>query len=312
MISKRRVFAFYFVVMLSFLSILGGASIEASSGISGEPSTDLFFMLDEPGSQERGGFRAEWNYTFLRGNRSYHVFDAPGESLTLNRSAHRKLHLVDWQLKYGLTDVWQAEGELVYKAYRQAVFGDGEKGNIDDGDFDRIFTGLSYQLLPISAERPSARIRGGIIWPNRSENEDIGQEAGIDLMGVSSYQVGSWIFNSNLGFSFTFNNHSMPSDIVFEKPPRSKEHDFRTLTYGIGAARALNENWQANLELDGVVFDTIELSQRVSRSLLRFTPGIYYTTDRYGWNGWLGFGMPFGISSDAAHIGFAIRTGMVF
>lgn len=228
------------------------------------------------------------------------------------RRYHRKAHLVDWNFKYGLTDVLQAEAQVVYKAYRQVVLSEAGKGNIDDGDFDRLFAALSYQVLRETDEHPGMRTRVGLLWPNRAENEDIGQGAGFDLMTNVSRHYGSWFVNGNVGFTMTFNNDIEPADTIFELTSRSKEHDFRTFLAGIGFSRSLNDNWQANMELDGRLFDRIELNERESQTEIRFTPGVYYQSDHPSWKGWVGFGVPIGITSDANHIGVAIRTGMTF
>jgi hypothetical protein len=271
----------------------------------------VLFNLPEAETLPRGLTRLEWNYSFLRGNRDDRVFNA-GQTTIGTRSNHRKTHLVTWRAAYGLTDRLQPEAELVYKAYRQHTHSDGdEHDRNDDGDFERIFTGLSYQAIQESVARPSVRLRGGALLPRRAETEGIGQEIGVDLLAVAGKQLGATRLTASTGFAITFANHDHPADPVFATPI-SKGHDLRTLTYGIGLARSLGNGWQARLELDGRAFDTIRLNRRRHESELTLTPGLLRVSEHGQWDSWIGFGVPIGLTNDTDHVGIAIRTGVSF
>ncbi len=271
----------------------------------------IFFTLQESAIQERGQTRAEWNYTFLRDNREDRVFNASQAIGT--RSNHRKTHLVTWRIKHGLSDRLQPETEIVYKAFRQHTHGDGDTHDRnDDGDFERLFGGLSFQALRESDDLPDLRLRAGALIPRRAETEGIGEEAGFDLLAVLGKQVEATHMVAAVGFAMTFDNHDHPADPDFNQTPISKGHDLRTLVYGVGLTRALADRWQVNLELDGRAFDTIQLNRRIHESELTVTPGVVYSTTRGRWDGWVGVGLPIGLSDDTDHIGVAIRTGARF
>lgn len=292
---------------------LAGA-IEATAQPAGSRApAAILFNLQEGDTQEQGLTRAEWNYTFLRGNHARRIFNA-AQTRIGTRSNHRKTHLVTWRLKYGLTESLQPEAEIVYKAFRQHTHADAdEHDRNDDGDFERLLLGLSYQAGRESERLPAVRLRGGILLPRRAETEGIGEETGVDLLVSSSKQVGAARLTASMGFAMTFGNHDHPADPIFEdRTPISKGFGLRALTYGLGLTHPLSEHWQANLELDGKAFDTIELSKRVHENELTITPGLVYTTSRGRWETWLGLGFPIGITSDTDHLGVSVRTGAHF
>lgn len=271
----------------------------------------LNFNLPEAENQQKGRTRVEWNYTFLRDNRNDQVFNTSQAIGT--RSNHRKTHLVTWRIKHGLAERWQPEMEIVYKAYRQHTHSDGdEHDRNDDGDFERLYAGLSYQLLQESERMPALRLRVGGLWPNRAETEGIGQEGGFDILAAASKQVGPLRVSGMMGAAMTFDNHDHPADPIFNDTPISKGHDFRTVSYGVGLSRPLNPHWQANLELDGKAFDAIQLNRRVDESELTLTPGVFHTTFHEDWEAWLGLGLPIGLTHDTDHVGVSWRMGARF
>ena len=277
-----------------------------------QPSPQILFTLPEATTQPKGMTRAEWNYSFLRGNHTMFVFNEP-QTVTGIRSNHRKTHVVTWRLEHGLTDRLQPEVEIVYRAQRQHTHSDGdEHDRNDDGQLDRLFTGLSYQALQEADAVPALRIRSGLLWPSRQETEGIGQETGVDLLGALSKQLGTTRVFAMTGFAMTFDNRDHPADPIFTTPI-SKAHDLRTLSYGLGLTHPLTERWQANLELNGQAFDTIERNRRVHESELTLTPGVVYTSAHEGrWDSWIGFGLHIGLTEDTDRLGVAIRTGARF
>lgn len=284
---------------------------------AGEPGAargraSVLLALPEARIQEPGLTRVEWNYTFLRDNRLDHVYNTD-QTLTGTRSNHRKTHLVTWRFQHGLTERIQPEAEIVYRAYRQHTHSDGdEHDRNDDGDFERLFAGASYQALQESGHAPALRLRGGLLIPRRAETEGIGQETGFDLMASSSKRVGDCELSGAAGYGLTFDNRDHPADPVFTGTPISKGHDLRTFSYGLGLIRRLDTRWRANLELAGKAFDEIVLNRRAHKSAVSLVPGLVYTSSGSRQDVWLGFGVPIGLSRDADHFGVAIRTGARF
>jgi len=272
----------------------------------------LLLQLPEAEQQAVGTTRAEWNYTFLRGNVQRPVFNAD-QSRIGTRSQHRKTHLVSWRVKRGLSARDQLELEPVYKAFRQHTHGDGDTHDRnDDGDFERILVAWSRQLLVESWRWPALRVRAGLLLPRRAETEGIGQETGFDLLAASSRRVGDLRVHGAMGFAMSFENRDHPADATFTETPISKGHDLRSLSYGIGATHPLGGRWQAALEVSGRVFDAIELNRRIHESELSVTPGVFLTSAPEAWSWWVGVGVPIGLTSDTDHLGVAIRTGARF
>lgn len=294
------------------------AGTALAAAIETAPAAQVLFSVPEADTLEPGLIRAEWNYTFLRGNHHDRVFNT--DQTIGTRTNHRKTHLVAWRLRYGLTDRLQPEAEVVYKAYRQHAHGDGDTHDrFDDGDFERLFAGLSVQALRESAHLPALRLRGGVLAPRRAETENIGQETGFDLLASSSKAFGGVRLFSSAGFAMTVGNRDHPADSVFNDTLISKGHGLRTLTYGVGAAAPLSDRWQANLELDGRVFDAIQLNRRIHKSQLTLTPGLVYRKAFPRRETWCGLGFPIGIIRaheslihDTDYFGVSIRTGIVF
>jgi len=301
-----------FAAELALSCLLAGGVWAETFAASENVSPELWVTLPESSTQAAGAFRLDWGYDFQRGNRADRVFNAD-QTQTGTRRNRRKTHLVDWQVKYGLTDRLQLETDLLYQAYRQHTHSDGdEHDRNDDGDFDQIFTGMSWKLLRESASRPALRVRGGLRWPNRAENEGIGQEFGVDWLAVAGKQFGAIRVTGSVGVTVTFDNHDQPADPIFQTTPFSKGHDLRTLAYGLGLSRALDERWQLSLELAGRTFDTIELNRRMQESALALTPGLFYRGRLRHADIWVGIGVPIGLTHDTDHIGVSIQTGLRF
>ena len=270
----------------------------------------MWFALQESEVQALGRMRLDWNYTFLRGNRYDQVFNAD-QSLIGTRRHHRKTHLAEWRLRYGLRERLEADAEIMYQAYRQHTHSDGdEHDRNDDGDFERYFAGLSYQALRESATRPAVRLRGGMRFPNRAENEGIGQELGLEALAALGKRLGEVRVGAMAGFSVTCDNHDQPADPIFSATPYSKGHDLRTLAYGIGMAYPASARWQVNLELAGRIADTIRLNRRIHQSQLTATPGVIWAADPGRRDVWVGLGLPVGLTNETDHIGVTVRVGM--
>lgn len=271
----------------------------------------VLFSVPEAQTQERGRTRLEWGYDFLRRNFSQPVFDASQQRGT--RSQHRKTHLVTWRAAYGVTDRLQVESEAVYQAYRQHTHLDGdEHDRNDDGDFERLSTGVTMVLAAETLSRPNLLLRGGVRLPSRADTEDIGQEAGFELGVSTGKEVGLVRLTASTGWAMTFDNHSHPEDPVFPATLTSKGHDLKTVRYGVAASRRLTAHWQANLELAGAWAEDIELNRRVSRTTLTCLPGVLYQTRWGAAEPWVGLGIPIGLTSDTDHLGVAVRTGVKF
>jgi len=306
---------------LSALAALGlicglcaaGPSARASEG-GGAPGRELLFGIPGTQTQPRGATRGEWNYTFLRRNFTQRIFDTGQHEAV--RSQHRKTHVVTWRAEHGLTERVQADAEVVYHAYRQHTHSPGdEHDRNDDGDFERLYAGFSYQVLEESDAQPALRMGGGVLLPSRAETEGIGQEAGLDVMAASGKDIGHWRVGGALGFSMTFGNRAHPADPVLSNlalVPISKPHDLKTLRYGVAMTRAINDRWQGNLELIGETYEYIELNQRRHASTLSLTPGLFVSLPSDRFDGWVGFGVPIGLTEQTSHLGVAIRTGARF
>jgi hypothetical protein len=293
------------------LSLLWPSLATADDG-SAVGQDEAWFTLPESQVLAPARTRLTWNYTFLRGNRDDQVFNAD-QTLIGTRRNRRKTHLIEWRLHRGLTERLQAEAEIVYQAYRQHTHSDGDAHDRnDDGDFERYAAGLSYQALRESARQPAVRLRGGMRFPNRAENEGIGQELGFELLAASGKRIGAARVTAMAGGSITFDNHDQPADPIFTGTPYSKGHDLRTLVYGVGVAHPLHGRWRVHLELDGRVVETIRLNRRVHQSRLTATPGLIWTAKPGTWDAWVGFGVPIGLTDETDHVGIAIRTGVRF
>jgi len=252
------------------------------------------------------------DYLFLRENFTTRVFNAAQTQQGL-RSQHRKTHLVTWRVQHALTERLQPEAEVVYQAFRQHTYSDGDlKDRNDDGDFERLLLGISYQVVRESPRLPAVRWRSGVLIPSRADSEGIGQETGLDVLLASSKSLGAYRVVGALGFAMTFDNHAQPSDSIFNETATSKGHDLRTLTYGVGVVRPLGRRLQANVELSAKHFDTVELNRRRSDSAFFLTPGLVYRVADARWDSWIGLGIPCGLTSDSPHLGIAIRTGARF
>jgi hypothetical protein len=269
---------------------------------------ELVFELPQTETVAHGHWQLQTGYTFSRGNFLSRIYD--NNQRLGHRSQHRKTHLSFWKLKYGLTDRWQPEVEALYKAYRQHTHSDGdEHDRNDDGGFERLFVGMSYQAIEESAVAPALRLRGGWLAPTRGDTEGIGQETGFEVLAAMGKQLGNMRLLASAGFAMTFDNVSQLADPDFDTTQRSKGHDLRTLSYGLGMIQPLTDRLQMNFEVAATTFDHIELNERRHRTNITATPGLVYkVVDGQRVESWWGLGFPVGLNTDTDHIGVSFRT----